>query len=130
MKQKTKDNLIYLGVAGAIASAVALYIFYTDRTMGRIPNIPGSLLWGLLSTPTIIALILERFWRYRRRVALWVILIAVASINISAMFVAYFRQWNPPILVWSTTTGLWVVAVFVVAEKVLAWESSERKGHH
>jgi hypothetical protein len=129
MKQKTKDNIIYLGVAGIIATAVALYVFYTDRTMGRIPSIPGSLLWGILSTPTIIALILERFWRDRRRLALWAILIAVASINISAMFAAYFWQWNPPILVWSTTTGLWVVAVFVVAEKVLAWERSERKGH-
>lgn len=127
MKQQTKDNVIYLGVAGAIAAALTFYVFYTDRTMGRIPKIPGPLLWGILSTPGILALIMERFWGHRRRRALWVILIVAASINVSAMFAAYFWQWNPPVIVWSTMTALWVVVVFVVAEKLLAWEPSDRK---
>lgn len=35
MKQKTKDNLIYLGVAGITVAALTSYIFYTDKTMGK-----------------------------------------------------------------------------------------------
>ena len=120
MEQKNKDNLIYLGVAGTIAAVLASYVFYTDRTMGRIPNIPGPLLWGILSTPGIVALILERFWKHRHRFALWVISSTAALINVSAMVVAYSRQWNPPVILWSTMTALWVVVVFVVAEKFLS----------
>jgi len=127
MEPKTKDNLIYLGVAGAIAAALAFYIFYTDRTMGRIPKIPGPLLWGILSTLGIVALILERFWKHRRRPALWVILITAASINVLAMITAYSRQWNPPVILWSTMTALWVVVVFGLAEKFLSRERSDRK---
>jgi Na+/melibiose symporter-like transporter len=127
MKQKTTDNLIYLGVGGVIAAALAFYVFYTDRTMGRIPQIPGALLWGVLSTFGITALILERFWKHRRRRLLWVILIAVASINASAVVTAYSLHWNPPIVVWSTITGLSVVLVFVVADKLLAWNRNDHK---
>lgn len=125
MKHKTKDNLIYLGVAGTIAAAVALYVFYTDRTMGRTPEIPGPLLWGILSTPAIVGLILERFWKHRRRRALWFVLMTAALINVLEMFAAYSWQWNPPVLVWSTMTGLWVLVLFVVTEKVL--ERSDTK---
>lgn len=124
MKQKTKDNLIYLGVAGAIVAALILYIFYTDRTLGKIPDISGPILWGLLSTPVIIALILERFWEHRRRRTLWLVLMAAASINVSAMFVAYRLRWNPPVIVWSTMTGAWMVAVFIVAQKFVARDRS------
>jgi hypothetical protein len=127
MDHKTKDNLIYLGVAGTIAAALAFYVFYTDRTMGTIPAIPGPLLWGILSTPGIVALILERFWKHRHRRALWAILIAAASINVSAMVAAYRWQWNPPVILWSTMTVLWVIVVFVATEKFLFWQSSDRK---
>lgn len=125
MKQKTRDNLIYLGVAGTIAAALAFYIFYTDRAMGRIPTIPGPLLWGMLSTPGIVALILERFWEHRRQPALWVILIAAASVNISAMYAAYSLRWNPPVILWSTMTALWVIVVFGVAEKFVVRNRSK-----
>ncbi len=47
MKPTTKDNLIYLGVAGIIVAALVFYIFYTDRRMGKIPEIPGPILWGI-----------------------------------------------------------------------------------
>lgn len=127
MEQKTKDNLIYLAVAGAVTAALALYIFYTDKTMGRIPQIPGAILWGILSTFGVTALILERFWKHRHRRLLWVILIAVASINVSAMFAVYSWHWNPPIVVWSTITVLSVIIVFVVVDKLLAWNHSDRK---
>jgi di/tricarboxylate transporter len=127
MEQKSKDNLIYLAVAGALVVALVLYIVYTDRMMGRIPQIPGALLWGILSTFGVSALILERFWKHRRRLLLWVILIAVASINVAAIFAAYSRQWNPPIAVWSTIAGLSVVVVFVMADKLLDWKRSDRK---
>jgi hypothetical protein len=127
MEHKTKDNLIYLGVAGALVTALAFYIFYTDRTMGRIPNIPGPVLWGFLSTVGIVALMLERFWKHRRRWVLWIILISAASINVSATLAAYWWQWNPPVVVWSTMTVLWVIIVFVVTAKLLGWEGSDRK---
>jgi len=119
MKQKTKDNLIYLGVAGTIVAALSCYIFYTDKTMGRIPKIPGPILWGVLSTPGIVALILERFWEHRRRLSLWVILGVVALINVSVMFIAYSSRWNPPVLVWSAATVLCLMAAFFVAGKIL-----------
>lgn len=117
MKQKTRDNLIYLGVAGVIVAVLTLYIFYTDKTMGRIPEIPGPILWGILSTPGIVALILERFWQYRRRWSLWLVSTIAAMINISAMVVAYSFHWNPPVIVWSVLTVLWVILVFIVAER-------------
>jgi len=120
MAHKTKDNLIYLGVAGTIAAALAFYVFYTDSMMGRIPKIPGPILWGILSTPGIVALVLERFWKHRRRRALWVVLIAAVSINVSAMVAAYSWQWNPPVILWSTMTALWVVVVFVVGDTFLS----------
>jgi hypothetical protein len=127
MEHKTKDNPIYLAVAGTIAAALAFYLIYTDKTMGKRPTIPGPLLWGVLSTPGIVALILERFWQHRRLRALWIILIAAASINVSAMVAANSWQWNPPVILWSTMTALWVVVVFVVTEKLLSWERSNRK---
>lgn len=123
MKQKTKDNLIYLGVAGVIVAALTFYILYTDRRMGRIPNIPGPILWGILSTPGIVALIMERFWRYRHRRSLWLICIVAAAINVLAMFTAYFLQWNPPVIVWSVMTVLGVIVVFVVTEKFVIRDS-------
>jgi peptidoglycan/LPS O-acetylase OafA/YrhL len=124
MKRKTKNNLIYLGVAGVIVTALAFYIFYTDRTMGRIPDIPGPILWGILSTPGIMALVLERFWEHRRRRSLWVILIIAALLNVSAMVVAYSFEWNPPVIVWSVMTVLWVIVVFTVAEKFVVPKNS------
>ena len=54
MKEKTRDNLIYLGVGLTIAAAGIFYAFYTERTTGKIQQIPGSILWGILSTPVII----------------------------------------------------------------------------
>ncbi len=127
MKEKTRDNVIYLGVGLAIAAGFTMYMLYTERTTGMIREIPGPILWGILSTPGIVALVLERFWEHRRRRALWGILIIVALVNISAMFTAYYRRWNPPVLVWSTMSGLGVVVVFVVAQKLLGRDRSDRK---
>jgi len=117
MRQKTKDNLIYLGVGLTIAAGFTIYMFYTEKTKGRIQEIPGPILWGILSTPGIVALIFERFWEYRRRRSLWVVSIVAASINVLAVFVAYSFRWNPPVIVWSTMTVLWIIAVFIVAQK-------------
>jgi len=122
MKQKTRDNLIYLSVALAIATCVATYVFYTDRSMGRIPVPPRSVLWGILSTPAVVALVLQGFWKYRRRPALWLILVVVAAVNVSVVAIAYSRGWNPPVLVWSTLTGLSMIPIFVVTSKILGNE--------
>jgi len=123
MKPKTKDNLIYLGVAGVIVAALTFYIFYTDARMGRIPNVPGPILWGILSTPGIVALIMERFWQYRHRRSLWVICLVAAAINASAMFIAYSLRWNPPVIVWSVMTVLWLIFVFAVTERFVVRDS-------
>ena len=127
MKQKTRDNFIYLGVAGAVAAALIFYVFYTDRTLGRIPDISGPILWGLLSTPVIVALVLERFWAYRRRRSFWLIPIVTGGTNMSATFIAHYFQWNPPVIVWSTMTGLWIIAVFIVAQKVVTRYPDDRR---
>src|SRR5690349_23565544 len=119
MKQRTKDNAIYLGVAGVIVAALTFYIFYTDRTLGRIPEIPGPILWGMISTPGLVALILERFWHLRHQRSLWVISIVAGVMNVFAMFLAYSFQWSPPAIVWSVITLLWLLIVFFVAEKIL-----------
>ena len=48
MKQKTRDNLIYLGVGLGVAGAGIFYAFYTERTTGTIQQIPGPILWGII----------------------------------------------------------------------------------
>jgi Na+/melibiose symporter-like transporter len=120
MKQKTKDNLIYLGVAGAVAVALIFYVFYTDRTLGRIPDISGPILWGFLSTPVLVALVLERFWEYCRRRSLWIITVVAASTNMSLMFMAHCFRWDPPVIVCSAMTVVWVTVALVVAGKFVA----------
>lgn len=127
MKATTRDNLIYLAVGGIIAAAATFYVFFTDRTMGRIPDIPTPLVWGILSTPAIGGLILERFWKHRRRATLWIILAGTAAINAAAMFTAYRFRWDPPLLTLSLTTGLGLVAVFVVIERALSYGTNSKR---
>lgn len=105
MKEKTKDNLIYLGVGLAIVAGFTTYMFYTERKTGTIQEIPRPVPWGIFSTPGIVALMLEQFWEYRRRRGLWVALIAAASINVLAVWAVYSYGWDPPLIVWSTVTG-------------------------
>jgi len=119
MKQKIKDNLIYLSVGLTVAAGFIFYAFYTERTTGTIHEIPRPILWVILSTPVIAALIFERFWEYRRRHSLWIISIIAASINVGAMFLAHRFRWNPPVIVWSSMTVAWVTVVLVVAGKFL-----------
>jgi hypothetical protein len=117
MKQKTRDNLIYLGVAGAIVAAFTLYGIYAFNSTGNIPDIPGPILWGIFSTPGIVALTLERFWEHRGRRSLWVIVGVAALINVSAMFIAYSFRWNPPVIVWSVATVFFVIILFSITKK-------------
>ncbi len=119
MKQTTKDNLIYLAVALAIVTGVVFYAFYTERMTGKVQEIPGPILWGILSTPVIIALILERYWEHRRQRWLLVIAMSAALTNILAMFVAYSFRWDPPVMVWVVITVLWIIAAFILADKVV-----------
>jgi hypothetical protein len=119
MKQTTKDNVIYLGVGLTIAAGFIFFAFYTERTTGRIQQIPGPILWGILSTPVIVALIFERFWEHRRRRSLWVVSIVVVLINVSEIFITYSFQWNPPVIVWGGLTVLWVIGAFIVAKKLI-----------
>jgi peptidoglycan/LPS O-acetylase OafA/YrhL len=123
--QKTKDSLLYLSVGLAIAAAFITYMFYTEAATGRIQEIPGPVLWGILSTPAIVALILERFWEYRRRRSLWIVCTG-AAINIAAMSVAYRFQWNPPAIVWSIPTVLLVTVILVFAGKFVARDRTGR----
>ena len=115
MKQKTRDNLIYLGVGLTIAGGLAAHILYSIRTSGEVPDIPVSILWGIFGTPVIVAVILERFWEHRRRVWLWVIVTVTALINVSAVFISYSLRWNPRAIMWSTMTGLWLMVAFILA---------------
>jgi len=124
MKQKTKDNLIYLGVGLTVAAGFMFYMFYTERTTGRIGEIPMPILWGILSTPTIVALLFEQFWEYRRNRSLWVLSISVALVNILAVFLAYSFRWSPPLIVWSIITGFWITVVFIVAQKFVTNQRS------
>lgn len=124
MKQTTRDNLIYLGVGLTIAAAFIFYAFYTERTTGRIQEIPGPILWGILSTPGIVAVIFEQFWQFRRRRSLWVISIIAASINVLAMFIAYSLRWEPPVIVWMALTVLWLMVILYAAGKFVAHDHS------
>jgi hypothetical protein len=130
VEHKTKDNLIYLGAAGIIVAALASYIFYADRFWGRIPEIPPFLLWGLLSTPVIMGLILERFWQQRRRPLVWVVLFLAASLNIGALVIAQARHWKSPVVFLSMMTAIWVIVIFALLEKLLSPESSNGKRSH
>lgn len=125
MKPKTRDNLIYLGVALAVVAGFTTYMFYGEGTTGTIRGIRGPILWGILSTPIIVALVLNGFWKYRRRPALWVIAAVVAAINISVVAFACHRRWDPPVLWWSIPTGFCMIPLFVVIQKILG---SDRGG--
>jgi hypothetical protein len=127
MKQTTRDNFIYLGVAGVVVALLALYVFYTDHTMGRIPKIPGPILWGMFSTPVIVALVLERFWQYRRRYTLWIVSFVSALVNVAVIVVAYLLRWQAPLIVWSTATVAYVAITFFVTEKLMNGDRAWRK---
>jgi|SRR5271168_2441719 len=123
MEQSTRDNLIYLSVALCIVAAFAAYGIYTIKTTGAMPDIPGPILWGVVSTPVIVALMMERFWPYRRQPLLWASCLVAAAVNATATFVAYSFRWSPPVIVWSVLSVLWVIFVYAVTEKVLVRHS-------
>ena len=107
--------MIYLSVALAIALAFAFYGFYTDRTFGRAREIPGPILWGIFSTPTIVGLLFERYWQSRKRVTLWIVSAFAAGINVAVMFAAYIHQWELSIGVLFLGTAAWIIIVFFAA---------------
>ncbi len=124
MKQSTKDNLIYLSVGLTVAGVLAFYVFYNARTLGTVPEIPGPVLWGLMSSPVIVAFIFERFWQHRRRRWLWAIGGAAGLLNGFSCLIAYMLRLSPPVWVWSAMTMAWVTIAFMAASKVLV------KGHN
>jgi hypothetical protein len=69
-------------------------------------------------------LIFEQFWQHRRQRSLWVISIIAALVNVAAMFIAYSFRWNPPVIVWSTVTVIWVIFVFFVAKNLIVHNRS------
>lgn len=119
MKTATRDNLIYLTVALGIVGALVAYMFVSERVTGSVRPIPGAVLWGLLSTPVIVALIFERFWSQRRRARLWFVALVAGAINIAVIAASYYRGWRAPILVWSTMTALLFGLAMTVIKKVL-----------
>lgn len=119
MKQKTKDNLIHLGVAGAIVAAGTTYLFYVEGKTGSLPEISGPILWGIFSTPGIVALVLEQYWAFRGRIALWVILFVAGALNTLVVYVAYVVQWDPRAIVWGAISGLLATGTLIVAGRVL-----------
>ena len=119
MKQKTKDNLIYIGVALTIVAGLTAYGIYGMRTTGEIPDIPGPILWGLLSTPGIVAIIFNQYWKYRHSHSLWAVASIAALLNVAAVVVAYRLHWKPPVLVWSSITALCLILVFAIANKLV-----------
>jgi hypothetical protein len=119
MNQRTKDNLIYLGVGVTIAAAFISYGFYTEKMTGRIHKIPGPILWMILSTPAIAAIILRSFWEYRRQRSMWVTLVLAIFINISVGWIVFSFQWSPPAIIWTGITGLWLSFLLIAAKKFL-----------
>jgi drug/metabolite transporter (DMT)-like permease len=119
MKQRIKDNLIYVGVGLTIALGFAAYMLWSERITGRIPEISGPILWGILSTPGIVALLLDQFWEFRRRPLLWVILAVAATFNLAGICIAHAFRWNPPLIIWSFITVPWFTIVIIVARKLI-----------
>jgi drug/metabolite transporter (DMT)-like permease len=119
MKQKTKDNLTYVSVGLTIALSFAGYMLWSERITGTIPTIGGPILWGILTTPGIVALLLDQFWEFRRRPLLWGILAVAATINLAGIFIARALRWNPPVIMWSVITVPWFTIVIIVAGKLI-----------
>ena len=120
MKPSTKDNLTYLTIALLIVAALVFYIFYTERTTGRIQEIAGPVLWGIISTSGIVALLFNQFWAFRRRPLLWAITAVVALLNGTSLILADSVRWNPRVVVWGAITLIWVYIGFFAGEKLFA----------
>lgn len=119
MKQRAKDNLIYVGVGLTIVLGFATYMLWSERITGTIPKIGGPILWGILTTPGIVALLLDQFWESRRRPLLWIILAVAATLNLLGIFIANAFRWNPPVILWSIITVPWFTIVIIVAGKLI-----------
>ncbi|HEY1938168.1 MAG TPA: hypothetical protein VGJ33_09560 [Candidatus Angelobacter sp.] len=117
MKNTTKDNLIYLGVAGTIVFVLAFYIFYSADSLGRIPQIPRPIVWGIFSTPGIVAILFEEFWQHRRCYALWILAGCAALANIFFILISSYFQLQMPLLLLSTGTALCIAVTFIIAKK-------------
>jgi hypothetical protein len=111
--------LIYVGVGLTIALGFATYMLWSERITGRIPEIGGPILWGILSTPGIVAIPLDQFWEFRRRPLLWVILAVTATLNLVGISIAHALRWNPPVIMLSIITVPWFTIVTIVAGKLI-----------
>ena len=98
MKVRTRDNLIYLGVALLVAGGFVGPLLYFDATRGTILEIPRGLIWGILSTLGSVALVLEQFWKERGQRAVWIGCCAIAIGNVCFVSVVYRTWTNVPVV--------------------------------
>lgn len=117
MKERTRDNLIYLGVGLVVVAVAYGTMFYHGATRGTIPEIPDAVLWGTISTLMFFALFLEQFWQERRRRLVWAGCGAVIIGNVCFVGVV-FRFWpDIPIVLMAFVSGV-LLTLFVT---LLRW---------
>jgi phosphoglycerol transferase MdoB-like AlkP superfamily enzyme len=79
--QRLRDLAVYVVIAVLIAIGGVVYGVYT-ADHGLRPDLPKGL-WGAVTAAFLSGSAAKAFWRYRRRVLLWIALVALAALHIA-----------------------------------------------
>lgn len=116
MNPKLRDNIVYLSVGAFLFAALATFVFYSAETKGKIPDIPGVILWAAISTPVLLALIFERFWEFRKRWSFWILATVTLCGNFGLILIGEKSPLQPPLLVWTLLSMIWIFIIFRVGQ--------------
>lgn len=127
MKPKLRDNLVYLSVGGLLFATLATFILYSANTKGRIPSIPPAILWAALSSPVLVALVLEHFWRFRRDWRLWALVSMTLLGNLVLVLIAQGAHLQPSLAVWTLLAMAWLSTMLFLGHKFVSRDTGPNK---
>jgi drug/metabolite transporter (DMT)-like permease len=130
MKQRARENFIYLGVALLVVGVFCGPLLYLAVTRRTVPDVPMVLIWGTVSTLGILALLLDHFWKERRQPAVWVGCSVITIANICFVWIVY-RNWRtvPLVLLAFVSALLLTLAVTLLRRVMLRYQKSNNAEH-